>query len=166
IKATTVSKAVDQQLDLFSDPVNPQGAEIAVESGFKTIDQVAHLYQHVDSDLSRKLLLEMLLKQERVCFDTETTSLKSLETQLVGCAFSWEAGSGYYMSFPADQQQTKQLLEPFKAFFENPNITKVGQNLKYDIKVLSNYEIKVEGPIFDTMIAHYLIDPDMRHQLD
>src|SRR5690606_33301085 len=60
----------------------------------------------------------------------------------------------------------KQLLEPFKAFFENPNITKVGQNLKYDIKVLSNYEIKVEGPIFDTMIAHYLIDPDMRHQLD
>lgn len=170
IPATTtapkISNTVDQQLDLFNDPANDQTTGFTVESGLKTIDQVAHLYQHVDSELSRKLLLEMLLKQERVCFDTETTSLKSLEAQLIGCAFSWEAGSGYYMSFPEDQQQTKQLLEPFKAFFENPNITKVGQNLKYDIKVLSNYEIKVEGPIFDTMIAHYLIDPDMRHQLD
>src|SRR5690606_29630119 len=75
-------------------------------------------------------------------------------------------GSGYYMSFPEDQQQTKQLLEQFRSFFENPNIIKVGQNLKYDIKELSNYDIKVEGPIFDTMIAHYLINPDMRHQLE
>jgi DNA polymerase-1 len=165
-KAATVSKSNEQQLDLFSDPASTQTAGTTIESGYKTLDQVPHLYQHVDTDLARKLLLQMLLKQKRVCFDTETTSLKSLEAQLVGCAFSWEVGSGYYMSFPEDQQQTKQLLEQFRSFFENPNIIKVGQNLKYDIKVLSNYDISVEGPIFDTMIAHYLINPDMRHQLD
>ncbi|WP_417363751.1 DNA polymerase I [Galbibacter sp.] len=165
-KAATVSKSNEQQLDLFSDPASTQTAGTTIESGYKTLDQVPHLYQHVDTDLARKLLLQMLLKQKRVCFDTETTSLKSLEAQLVGCAFSWEVGSGYYMSFSEDQQQTKQLLEQFRSFFENPNIIKVGQNLKYDIKVLSNYDISVEGPIFDTMIAHYLINPDMRHQLD
>ena len=165
-KTASVSKSNDQQLDLFSDPASTQTVGPTNESGYTTLDQAPHLYQHVDTDMARRLLLQMLLQQKRVCFDTETTSLKSLEAQLVGCAFSWEAGSGYYMSFPEDQQQTKQLLEQFRSFFENPNIIKVGQNLKYDIKVLSNYDIKVEGPIFDTMIAHYLINPDMRHQLE
>lgn len=165
-KEAAPSINTDQQLDLFSDPSNSQVSGTIATPGVKTIDQTAHLYQHVDTDLSRKLLLQMLLKQKKVCFDTETTSLKALEANIVGCAFSWESGSGYYMSFPEDQQQTKQLLEQFNPFFENPTITKVGQNLKYDLKVLSNYGIKVEGPIFDTMIAHYLINPDMRHQLD
>lgn len=165
-KEAAPSINTDQQLDLFSDPSNSQVSGTIVVPSLKTIDHVAHLYQHVDTDLSRKLLLQMLLKQKKVCFDTETTSLKALEANIVGCAFSWESGSGYYMSFPEDQQQTKQLLEQFNPFFENPTITKVGQNLKYDLKVLSNYGIKVEGPIFDTMIAHYLINPDMRHQLD
>lgn len=165
-KEAAPSINTDQQLDLFSDPSNSQVSGTIVAPSLKTIDHVAHLYQHVDTDLSRKLLLQMLLKQKKVCFDTETTSLKALEANIVGCAFSWESGSGYYMSFPEDQQQTKQLLEQFNPFFENPTITKVGQNLKYDLKVLSNYGIKVEGPIFDTMIAHYLINPDMRHQLD
>lgn len=163
---TATSATADQQLDLFSNPAAARDTDISTVTGLRTLDQTPHLYQLVDTDLSRRLLLEMLVKQTRVCFDTETTSLKSLEAQIVGCAFSWEAGSGYYMSFPEDQQQTKQLLEQFKPFFENPKITKIGQNLKYDIKVLSNYDIKVEGPIFDTMIAHYLINPDMRHQLD
>lgn len=160
------ASGADHQFDLFSDLSNNENTGTSTGSGLKTIDQIPHLYQHVDSALSRKLLLQKLLKQKSVCFDTETTSLKSLEAQLVGCAFSWEPGSGYYMSFPEDQQQTKQLLEQFKAFFEDTTIVKVGQNLKYDIKVLSNYDIKVEGPVFDTMIAHYLIQPDMRHQLD
>lgn len=165
-QASAQPAAVDQQLDLFSDHSNTQNSGTVLVSGLKTIDHTSHLYQLVNTDLSRKLLLQMLLKQPRVSFDTETTSLKSLEAKVVGCAFSWEAGSGYYLSFPEDQEQTKQLLEQFNPFFENPNIIKVGQNLKYDIKVLSNYGIKVEGPIFDTMIAHYIINPDMRHQLD
>ena len=165
-QASAQPAAVDQQLDLFSDHSNAQSSETVLVSGLKTIDHTSHLYQLVNTNLSRKLLLQMLLKQSRVSFDTETTSLKSLEAKVVGCAFSWEAGSGYYLSFPEDQEQTKQLLEQFNPFFENPNIIKVGQNLKYDIKVLSNYGIKVEGPIFDTMIAHYIINPDMRHQLD
>ena len=165
-QASAQPTAVDSQLDLFSDHANTQSSGTVLMSGLKTIDHTSHLYQLVNTDLSRKLLLQMLLKQPRVSFDTETTNLKSLEAKVVGCAFSWEAGSGYYLSFPEDQEQTKQLLEQFNPFFENPNIIKVGQNLKYDIKVLSNYGIKVEGRIFDTMIAHYIINPDMRHQLD
>jgi DNA polymerase-1 len=105
------------------------------------------------------------MKQTSVCFDTETTGLKALEVELIGIAFSYEIGKGYYVSFPEDQAETKALLEEFRPFFES-NIEKIGHNLKYDIKVLSNYEIPVKGKLFDTMIAHYLINPDMRHNMD
>jgi DNA polymerase-1 len=105
------------------------------------------------------------MEQTSVCFDTETTGLKALEVELIGIAFSYEIGKGYYVSFPEDQAETKTLLEEFRPFFES-NIEKIGHNLKYDIKVLSNYEIPVKGKLFDTMIAHYLINPDMRHNMD
>ena len=105
------------------------------------------------------------MEQTSVCFDTETTGLKALEVELIGIAFSYEIGKGYYVSFPEDQEETKALLEEFRPFFES-NIEKIGHNLKYDIKVLSNYEMPVKGKLFDTMIAHYLINPDMRHNMD
>ena len=105
------------------------------------------------------------MEQTSVCFDTETTGLKALEVELIGIAFSYEIGKGYYVSFPEDQAETKALLEEFRPFFES-NIEKIGHNLKYDIKVLSNYEMPVKGKLFDTMIAHYLINPDMRHNMD
>jgi len=116
--------------------------------------------------LARKLLLKNLLQQKSVCFDTETTGLKALEVELVGIAFSYEIGKGYYVVFPEDQEETSTILEEFRPFFENEQIEKIGHNLKYDIKVLSNYHMKVKGPLFDTMIAHYLINPDMRHGMD
>ena len=134
-------------------------------SGFKTIENTNHLYQHIDSPLSRKLLLQKLMQQTSVCFDTETTGLKALEVELIGIAFSWEKGKGYYVSFPENQEETKAILEEFRPFFES-DIEKVGHNLKYDIKVLSNYNMSVKGKLFDTMIAHYLINPDMRHNMD
>jgi DNA polymerase-1 len=105
------------------------------------------------------------MQQTSVCFDTETTGLKALEVELIGIAFSWEEGKGYYVSFPENQEETKAILEEFRPFFES-DIEKVGHNLKYDIKVLSNYNMSVKGKLFDTMIAHYLINPDMRHNMD
>jgi DNA polymerase-1 len=154
------------QFDLFEQPGSGAIAEKQPVNGYHTIQNTDHLYQYVNTSLARKLLLEQLLQQKSVCFDTETTNLKALEAELVGVAFSWEKGKGYYVTFPEDQQKTQQIINEFKPFFENEEIEKIGQNLKYDIKVLSNYGIKVKGNLFDTMIAHYLINPDMRHNMD
>jgi DNA polymerase-1 len=116
--------------------------------------------------VSRELLLKNLLQQKSVCFDTETTSLDALQAELVGIAFSWEKSKGYYLVLPEDRTETLAILEPFKAFFEHTEIEKIGHNLKYDLKVLKNYELNVNAPLFDTMIAHYLVNPDMRHNMD
>ena len=132
----------DGQFDLFATPGTGilSGAEVA--SGFKTIKNIKHFYQHIDSPLSRKLFLKKLMQQHSVCFDTETTGLKALEVELIGIAFSYEVGKGYYVSFPENQEETasnfRMSLEPF---FENQDIEKIAHNLKYDIKVLSNYDI-------------------------
>ena len=157
--------SAEGQFDLFAAPGTGSVSEEEVASGFKTIANTNHFYQHVESPFSRKLLLKKLMEQTSVCFDTETTGLKALEVELIGIAFSYEIGKGYYVSFPEDQAKTKALLEEFRPFFES-NIEKIGHNLKYDIKVLSNYEMPVKGKLFDTMIAHYLINPDMRHNMD
>ena len=154
-----------KQFDLFASP----------GSGFKNEDQKSerknlsnteHLYQSVETDMGRRLLLESLVKEKEVCFDTETTSLNALHSELVGIAFSWEAGKGYYLSIPEEKEKALEILEPMKVFFENQEIKKIGHNLKYDLKVLKNYDINVKGQLFDTMVAHYLINPDMRHNMD
>ena len=166
---TTTSATVSPpngQFDLFTVPGAGTVSEDSSLQGLRTKDNTAHLYQHVSTALSRSLLIKKLMLQSSVCFDTETTGLKSLEVALIGIAFSWEAGKGYYVSFPEDQEETQQILEAFRPFFEHESIEKIGHNLKYDIKVLSNYKMPVKGPLFDTMIAHYLINPDMRHGMD
>ncbi|MFD2529466.1 DNA polymerase I [Polaribacter marinaquae] len=165
---TTAKKAVtapEGQFDLFAAPGSGSVSDADIASGFKTINNTDHFYQHIDSVLSRKLLLRKLMAQKSVCFDTETTGLKALEVELIGIAFSFEKGKGYYVSFPEDQEETRLILEEFRPFFES-EIEKIGHNLKYDIKVLSNYNMPVKGKLFDTMIAHYLINPDMRHNMD
>lgn len=157
------STSETQQLDLFAAPSDiPQ----EIITGYQEAKNTNHFYQFVNNELSRKLLLKKLLKQKSVCFDTETTSLNTLEAKLVGIAFSYEKGKGYYVPFSEDQKETQQILEEFKPFFEDETIEKIGQNIKYDIKVLNNYAITVKGSIFDTMLAHYLINPDMRHNLN
>ena len=162
--APKVNTSSDGQFDLFATPGS--GSSTTEEGGMKDIHSTTHFYQLVDSPMSRKLLLQQLLQQKSVCFDTETTGLKALEVEIIGIAFSWEKGKGYYVSFPEDQNETQQILNEFIPFFDAENIEKVGHNLKYDIKVLSNYTIEVKGTLFDTMIAHYLINPDMRHNMD
>ena len=167
IKVATkkAAESPEGQFDLFAAPGAGSISEEAVASGFKTISTTSHFYQHINSPFSRKLLLQKLMQQTAVCFDTETTGLKALEVELIGIAFSYEIGKGYYVSFPEDQDETRAILEDFRPFFES-EIEKIGHNLKYDIKVLSNYKMPVKGKLFDTMIAHYLINPDMRHNMD
>ncbi|WP_117882125.1 DNA polymerase I [Aureibaculum luteum] len=154
------------QFDLFAAPGTGSSEPKVIVNGFNSIENTTHFYQLANTPLSRKLLLKQLLAQKSVCFDTETTGLKSLEVELIGIAFSWEHHKGFYVHFPENQEETLQILEEFRPFFEDEAIEKVGHNLKYDIKVLSNYNIPVKGKLFDTMIAHYLINPDMRHGMD
>jgi DNA polymerase-1 len=158
--------SAEGQFDLFAAPGTGSITEEAIASGFKNIENTNHFYQHINSPLSRKILLQKLMQQKSVCFDTETTGLKALEVELIGISFSFEIGKGFYVSFPEDQEETKTILEEFRTFFEASEIEKIGHNLKYDIKVLSNYNMPVKGKLFDTMIAHYLINPDMRHNMD
>jgi DNA polymerase I len=152
------------QFSLF-DGVDEQGTP-TVETGRKTIKDVPHFYQYINTDKALQLFIEVLMRQKEVCFDTETTSLNALEAQLVGIAFSWEAHKGYYLPFHEDFDEASKKIELLRPFFESESITKIGQNLKYDIKVLNKYNIPVNGPLFDTMLAHYLINPDMRHNMD
>ena len=154
------------QFSLFDEPQNLSEEETSDFSGRNTLKTTPHLYQTVQPGLSTSLFIEKLLKQKTVCFDTETTSIDALKAQLVGIAFSWEKGKGYYLPFPEDKNEAQELIEKLRPFFENELIEKVGQNLKYDIKVLYKYNISVKGKLFDTMIAHYLINPDMRHNMD
>lgn len=145
------------QLSLFDNPETSQ---------YKTIKDIEHSYYLIENkEDSYKLVSELLLQKE-VCFDTETTSLNELEAELVGMAFSWETHKGYYVLFPESKELTQEILEIFRPFFENSSITKIGQNLKYDIKVLAKYNIQVLGNLFDTMIAHYLLNPDAKHNMD
>ncbi|WP_295179618.1 DNA polymerase I [uncultured Christiangramia sp.] len=142
------------------------GEEIERTSSRTNLADTPHLYQLLETEMAQKLFFERLLMQKSVCFDTETTGLNPLDAELVGIAFSWEAGKGYYLPFPKEREKSQELIEKIRPFFENESIEKIGQNLKYDIKVLDKYNIEVKSPIFDTMIAHYLINPDMRHNMD
>ncbi|WP_378184239.1 DNA polymerase I [Aquimarina sp. SS2-1] len=153
------------QFSLFGDQQESSGGTDSF-SGRKSISNTEHFYQCVQPGMAMKLFLQNLLKQENVCFDTETTGLDALTAELVGIAFSWEAGKGFYIPFPEDRNEAQELIEQLRPFFENEDITKIGQNLKYDIKVLAKYSLEVKGKLFDTMLAHYLINPDMRHNMD
>lgn len=129
-------------------------------------DQVPHFYQSVQPGLGMKLFLSALMQQTEICFDTETTGINPITAELVGIAFSWEAGKGFYVPFPEEREAAQELVEQLRPFFESEDICKIGQNLKYDIKVMAKYDIEVKGKLFDTMLAHYLINPDMRHNMD
>ncbi|MEK9531125.1 MAG: DNA polymerase I, partial [Flavobacteriaceae bacterium] len=152
-----------QAFDLFNQPGSGQ-QEIA--SAFKDLSNTAHHYQCVQTHMERKLLVETLMRQKSVCFDTETTGLDALTASLVGIAFSWQAHTGYYVPVPENEAERKTILDDLAPFFENTTIEKVGQNLKYDIKVMHQHGVAVKGALFDTMLAHYIINPDMRHNMD
>lgn len=131
-----------------------------------TITENDHLYQFVDTPKAQRILVENLLKQKAVCFDTETTSLNELEAKLIGMSFCYKKGLAYYVPMSNNQEEAQKTVELFRSFFEDQNVLKIAHNLKYDYKVLKNYNIEVEGKLFDTMVAHYLLNPDGRHGMD
>jgi DNA polymerase-1 len=156
----------EEQFDLFASAIPNNDSDEPRQQYYNTLENTEHSYQIIQGDLGVKLLLQNLLKQESVCFDTETTGLDALHAELVGISFSFEKGKAYYVPFPENKEEAQVLIDKFIPFFGNESIEKIGQNLKYDLKILSNYNINVEGKLFDTMIAHYLINPDMRHNMD
>lgn len=163
-KKATPKKSNEDQFDLFG--FHDEETIGSNSSGYASLENTEHFYQIVQGEMGIKLLLQNLEKQTSVCFDTETTGLDALNAELVGLAISYEKGKGFYIPFPVNQEETQHVIEKFRPFFENKNIEKIGQNLKYDLKILANYGIQVKGKLFDTMIAHYLINPDMRHNMD
>lgn len=159
-----VKSAGAGQFSLFGAEDN--SAEAITSNTRKTAETASHFYQSVASGMATKLFVKNLMNQTSVCFDTETTGLNPLTAELVGIAFSWETGKGFYLPFPENKTEAQELIEQLRPFFESESIEKIGQNLKYDIKVLAKYNVSVKGKLFDTMLAHYLINPDMRHNMD
>jgi DNA polymerase-1 len=156
----------EDQFDLFGSTLHDETSDETRHQYYSSLENTEHFYQTIQGELAVKLLLQNLQNQTSVCFDTETTGLDALHAELVGISFSYEKGKGFYVPFPENQEEATTLIEKFRPFFENEAIEKIGQNLKYDLKILSNYNIQVKGKLFDTMIAHYLINPDMRHNMD
>ncbi len=134
--------------------------------GKKSLANVEHHYHLVDSIDAYQELANQMINQAAFCFDTETTGLDSQAVELVGLAISWKKGEGYYVPIPEDQTLAKAIMAYFKEPLESSKILKIGQNLKYDINVLRWYDVQVSGPYFDSLIAHYLLEPDLRHKLD
>ncbi|MBE0679548.1 MAG: DNA polymerase I [Bacteroidales bacterium] len=158
IFASRQQQAANQQGTLFGSAGT--GTTLA------TINTTPHNYTLAETAAQAEELAARLAGLREFCFDTETTSLDPLNTQLVAIAFCWEKGSGTLQWLPPDRSEALKLLEPFRPLFENEKIRKTGQNLKFDMQVLSGYGISVKGTLFDTMIAHYLLEPDMRHNMD
>lgn len=164
------SKKSNGQMDLFSAdksgfPDMPAaGSEPTVAE--HSINTIAHTYHLADTPEKQAELVQLLVKSKEFAFDTETTGLDALSAEIVGMSFALEKGIAYYVPTPADREEALKIIAPFKTLLEDPTIGKIGQNIKYDILVLSRYGVQLRGELFDTMLAHYLIDPDTRHGMD
>lgn len=167
---STTGAASAGAFDLFNQggavAVTPQPEQAAEATPKNTIENTPHEYVLVQSREEMDKLLDELLQQKEVCFDTETSSLDKIDNDIVGFSFSYKAGHGYYIPCPEDPEQAKEILSIFKPVFESESITKIGQNIKYDLSILKLYGLDLKGPLFDTMLAHYLIEPDQRHGMD
>ena len=150
------------QLDLFANFEELDQATTTKETAFDN----DHLYQYIDSPKGQYMLVRNLMAQQAVSFDTETTSLDEMEAELIGLSFSYKNGLAYYIPLSEKREEVLETLEIFRPFFEKVDVLKIGHNIKFDFKVLKQYGITVEGLLFDTMIAHYLLNPDGRHVME
>ena len=162
VKVTTASQSTTHQTSLFGETAT----EVEKVAAGKNINNTEHQYHVVDTPGKIKNLVQLLQKQSVFCFDSETTSLDANNCEIVGLSFCIKPQEAYYIPFPADQKKTRELLESFRALFENEAISKIGQNIKYDALVLKNHGIELCGKLWDTMIAHYLMEPEAKHGMD
>ncbi|TKC00901.1 DNA polymerase I [Pedobacter cryophilus] len=172
---TDVKAQTSGQMDLFGNAtpnegvttlnITPAQSATLVEGG-KNIENTNHQYFLIDDAQKRQDLIQNLKKENSICFDTETTGIDANNAELVGLSFSYEIGLAFYVPLPENQVEAKAIVHEFKEILENPSIKKIGQNIKYDILILKWYGIEVAGELFDTMLAHYLLDPDTRHGMD
>ena len=162
-KSSITNSQTSQQLDLFAH-FEEDYQDMA--SHKQSIETSEHLYQYIDSEKAQKILVQNLLNQKAVSFDTETTSLNEMEAELIGMSFSYKKGLAYYVPLSQNREEAQKTLEIFRPFFEKQDILKIAHNLKFDYKILRQYHIEVSGNLFDTMIAHYLLNPDGRHGMD
>ena len=164
-KSETKPKPVNQQLDLFAE-FAPEGSNGPEFSSFETLKTVAHEYKLVENEEDIRRLYDFFRTKDFLVLDTETTSTSAIDAELVGLSFAVEKHKAFYVPIPANREEALRIVNIFKPLYEDPKILKVGQNLKYDLEVLRNYDVRLDGPMWDTMIAHYLIQPELRHNMD
>ena len=164
-KSQKPQKPVNGQLDLFAE-FPSDGADLSENSSFESLKTVAHDYKLVENQDDLEKLRDYFLTNEILSLDTETTSTSAIDAELVGLSFAVKEFEAFYVPIPAERENALRIVNIFKEVYENEKILKVGQNLKYDLEVLRNYGIELKGPMWDTMIAHYLIQPELRHNMD
>lgn len=165
-KDLTQAKAQPMQTSLFGDE-SPVAQDVDDDSvNFKSIDEVKHQYFLVDNEMAVDSLAMELAMQTEFCFDTETSGLNVREDALLGIAFSWNDHEGYYLTLPPEKDKAVKILDKFRHAFDNPGSLKIGQNIKFDLLMLRQYGINVGGPLFDTMVAHHLLQPGLKHNMD
>ena len=171
-KAEKPKKADNRQLSLFDEPAMAEANNSLFEplsapvANRQTIETTPHEYHLVQTEADIQALVTLLSAADVISLDTETTSTNAIDAQLVGLSFAVEEKKAYYVPVPEQANEAQNIVDKFKAIYENPNTLKVGQNIKYDLEVLRNYGIMLQGPLFDTMIAHYLLQPELRHNMD
>ena len=153
------------QLDLFSE-ITTDGQVGEEKSALKTLTDTPHTYKLVDTEEDMLKLRDFFMTKSFLSLDTETTSTNTIDAELVGLSFSVSENEAFYVPVPADRQQAQNIVNIFKPVYEQPSILKIGQNIKYDMEVLANYGVELAGEMFDTMLAHYLLQPEQRHNMD
>jgi len=164
-KNKTPQTQVNGQLDLFQEFAS-ESAEEPEKSKFDTLKTTTHEYKLIENEDDMRELCDFLLTKQIVSLDTETTSTVAIEAELVGLSFAVEESKAFYVAVPADREEAQKITEIFRPLYESEPILKIGQNIKYDLEVLRNYGIELKGKMFDTMIAHYLLQPELRHNMD
>lgn len=164
-KSENKSKPVNNQPSLFGEFAN-ENPTVTEFSSYESIKTISHKYQLVDNQTEATRLCDFLLTNKILSLDTETTSTSAIDAELVGLSFSVAEHEAYYVAVPSNQNEAQAMVNIFKPLYENEDIVKVGQNIKYDYMVLRRYGIDLQGPMFDTMLAHYIVQPELRHNMD
>ncbi len=164
-KPQQVQKTVNQQLDLFAENPTDDAADTEFSS-FESLKTVQHDYQLVETEEDAHKLFDFFITKQILSLDTETTSVNPIDAELVGLSFSVEEGKAFYVAIPAEREKAERIVNIFKPLYESDKILKIGQNIKYDMEVLMNYGVRLAAPMFDTMLAHYVLQPEQKHNMD